>query len=250
MSLKNLAVGSDVEAPSTDNLGGGFTVNSGLYKMLIDVAYETKSAGGAIGIVLHLKSADPNERVQHRETLYVTSKAGLNYYLGGKNKDKKILLPGMQLFQQICKICVPGTKPDELIQEKKTIKVWNNEMKAEVPTEVDFIPELKDKPLYVGIVRVKENKRVPKEPGSSIYVDTPEAREYSKIHRVFYTDGFSTEEKEKGGEKPTFIQTWKKKHTSDYVDVSKWKEQKGAGGSSAAAAASAAASEVDDDLFD
>lgn len=249
MSLKNVAVGNDVEAPSTDNLGGGFTLNSGLYKMLIDVAYETKSAGGAIGVVFHLKSADPNERAQHRETIWLTSKAGLNYFLGGKNKDKKILLPGMQLFQQICKICVPGTKVDELIQEKKIVKVWNNEMKAEVPTEVDFIPELKDKPLYVGIVRVKENRRVPKEPGSSVYVDTAESREFARIHRVFYTDGFSTEEKEKGAEKPVFIQTWKNKHTHDYVDVSKWKEPKGASAGSATASAAAAA-EVDDDLFD
>jgi len=248
--MKDLAMGADVEAPSTDTLGGGFSVKSGLYKMVIDVAYKGKSAGGATSINLHLKSADPNERAQLRQTLWVVSKAGKNYFMGGKNKDKKIALPDMQTFDQICKICVPGTQPDELIEEKKTIKLWDNEKRAEVPTEVDYLPELKGKALFAGIRKCRENRRVPKEPGSKEYVDSNEERVFSELHRVFHVDGFSTEEKHAGVEKPAFVKTWKKKHVPDFVHDTYKEVSGGATPGAPAAAAAAAADDVDDDLFE
>ena len=250
MSLKNLSMGTDVEKPSTDNLGGGFKLKSGLYKMVIDVAYTSESTGGAQAINIHFKSADPSVRAQLRQTLWVVSKAGKNYFMGGKNKDKKIALPDMQTFDQICKICVPGTKPDELIEEKKTIKLWNYEMRSEVPTEVTTLPELKNKGIYVGVRYCVENKRAPKEPGSKVYVDTNERREFSEVHRVFHTDGFSTEEKEGKADKAAFIKTWQKKHTSDFEHDTFHEVGGSTTGASAVAAASAASADIDDDLFD
>lgn len=251
MSLKKLSMGADVEKPSTDNLGGGFALKSGLYKMVIDVAYTSTSKGGAEAINIHFKSADPSVNAQLRQTLWVVSKAGNNFFMGGKNKDKKIALPDMQTFDQICKICVPGTKPDELVVEQKTIKLWNPETRSETPQEVPTLPELKDKAIYVGVRACKENKRVPKEPGSKEYVDSNESRDFSEVHRVFHTDGFSTEEKHNKAEKATFITTWKKKHTPDFVHDT-FKEVKGGAiaGAPAAAAAAAAADDVDDELFD
>lgn len=251
MSLKNLALGDDVERPSTDNLGGGFKASSGLYPMIVDVAYAEKTDKGSQAIHIHFKSADKNSNMKYRKTLYVTSgdeKGNLPYYLGGKNKDKKITLPDMQMFEQICKICVPDIKPEDLVEERKTIKLWNYEMKAEVPTEVDALTDLLNKKLLVGLRVVRQNKRAPKEPGSKIYVDTNEPVEFTELHRVFYPDGFSVEEKQAGADSAEFVKTWKAKHTPDYVHDT----FKGIGGATPGAPASAAAASaaVEDDLFD
>jgi hypothetical protein len=252
MSLKNLKMGDEIERPSTDTLGGSFNPDSGLYPMIIDVAYQSKSKGGAQAINIHLKSADPAKQVSLRQTLWVTSgdeKGNLPYFMGGKNKDKKIPLPDYQTFEQICMICVPGTKPDELAEEEKTLKLWNSEMRAEVPTEVMTLPQLKDQTFLAGIRKCRENKRVPKEPGSKIYVPVNEERVFSELHRVFFPNGFSVEEKAADADAPEFAKTWKKKHTSDYV-YDTYKEVTGAAGTPAAAAASAAAAAIDDDIFD
>ena len=57
MSMKNLKMGTDVEVPSTDSLDGGFKLPSGLYKMVIDVAYNEETDSGATAVHLHFKGS-------------------------------------------------------------------------------------------------------------------------------------------------------------------------------------------------
>ena len=74
-------------ADEKDSVGSTGALDSGLYKAKVALAYITKSAGGAMGLVLNLKT-DANREI--RQTLWMTSgtaKGAKNYY-EDKNGDK------------------------------------------------------------------------------------------------------------------------------------------------------------------
>lgn len=240
------SVDSDVEVSSTDTLGGNALPKTGLYKMVIDVAYTGKSTGGATHVTINFKSADPAVNAYHTEVLWVKSKKGLSYYMGGKNKDKKIILPSMQTFQQILAIC--DLDPNNVKVENKTISLWDKEKKAMAPTEVPVLTELKGKILYAGLRTVRENKN--KQDAEGNWVPSNDERLYNELHRVFYPDGFSVEEKKLGAKEPAFVKTWKDKNTPDFV-VDKFKAVKEVSSSAPSHEdAIALADSLDDDLFD
>lgn len=212
--LSNLAVGSDIETTNLDSLGGSYIKSTGLYPCTIDMAYTAKSASGALGLHLHLKSVQDKSVI--RQTLWVTTgdkKGNRNYY---KTKDdKKFLLPGMQLAEQIAEICA-GKPMAALTSEKKMIKLWDYNASAEKPTEADVVSELLNQNILIGLMKHRENRNV--KDGNGKYVPTKDDRIFNEIDKVFYPDGFSTTEKRAEAAEAKVHKQWAEKYPSDYVE--------------------------------
>lgn len=247
MSIAALQLEADVEATNEDVLGGGgFTLDTGLYPMIIDNAYLDKSSGGAMNINLHLKKKTGGNQI-YRQTIYITSgekKGKLPYYVG---KDgKKHPLPGYSMVNLIHKITT-GKPLKDIAPEKKIVKLWDFDTSSEQPREVPVVTEMVGQEILIGMHKVRENKRAKQ---GDEWVDTNEVREFNEINKVFYPDGFTVTEKAAEAEEAAFVTKWTEANTSDYVR-DKFKPVAGApaigGGSSNTPSTVAAAP---DDLFD
>jgi len=214
MNIAALQLDTDVESTDEDTLGGGsFILDTGLYPMVVNMAYLDKSAGGAMNINLHLKKADGGNQV-FRHTIYITSgdkKGNKPYYVN--QAGKKFPLPGYSLVDLITQITA-DVKLGVVATEKKIVKLWDFQASAEVPREVPVITEMLNKTLLIGMQKHRENKKVK---DGDKYVDTNEAREFNEIHKVFHADGYTVAEKLAEADEAVFVETWKDANPSDYV---------------------------------
>jgi len=213
MSINQLAINDDVEKGNTDTLGGGFTKPTGLTPCTIDMAYLGKSKGGAMSLNLHLKLA--TDKTVIRQTLWVTSgdaKGNKNFYVN--QAGKKFLLPGMQLADQIARITT-GKPMAELSAEEKTINLWDYEASAEKPTKVPALTQIIGQPILLGLLKIRENKRV--NDGSGNYVPSKDERTFNEIDKVFYPDGYTVTEKDANAKEAKFHKRWSDKYDSDYI---------------------------------
>jgi len=99
--LNNLKTDSSIEEEK-DVLGGRTVFPTGLYTMVIDMAYLDTSKGGAVNLNLTFKDASGRS---FNQTLYLTSgtaKGGLNYYTA-KDGTKRYL-PGFNQANAICRL--------------------------------------------------------------------------------------------------------------------------------------------------
>ena len=196
-------------------LGGGFVKPTGLYPLVVDMAYLAKSQGGAMSLNLHLRMAD-DPSVIIRQTLYVTSgdkKGNKNFYLD-KNKKKR-LLPGMIQADQIAAITT-GKRMAVLTPEEKTIKLWDYESQAEKPTKVHALTEMIGQSILVGLLKVRTNKV--KRDSNGKYVDQVDDRTFNEIDKIFHADGFSVTEKAAEAETAQFHLRWADKYPEDFID--------------------------------
>jgi len=216
MSIKGLEIGSDIETTNEDTLGGGsFIRDSGLYPMSVDVAYLDKSKAGALSLNLHLRVIEGDNRLV-KETLYLTSgdtKGNKNFYIN-KKTGKKVLLPGRSMGEQIARILTDQPMA-QLTPEEKTIKLYDFDLKKEVPTPVASLTEMVGQELLIGLHKCVENKRVE---SNGKWVDTNNKREFNEIHKVFYPDGFSVTERNAEAEEAVFVNTWRNKFDAEYVN--------------------------------
>jgi len=215
MSIQGLAIDSDVESTNTDTLGGSFIKPTGLYPVMVDMAYLSKSVGGAMALNLHLKQVD-GDRSIIRQTLWVTSgdkKGNKNYYVG--QDGKKRLLPGMIQGDQIALIAT-GKHLGVLSTEEKTIKLWDFESSAEKPTKVNAVTEMIGKPLLIAVIKNRSNKV--KKDSNGVYVDQPEERFSNELDKIFYPDGFSVTEKAAEAAEPLFHKKWADKYDANFIN--------------------------------
>lgn len=227
--LSTLATDSSIEN-ETDVVGGGYSpLDSDIYAAKVDLAYMTKSSGGAIGVVLHLKT-DAGRDV--RQTVYVTSgekKGQKNYY---EKDGQKHYLPGFNLMNSLALLTV-GKELSQLDTEDKVINLYNYEAKAEVPTKVPVITDLMNQPIYAAIVKQLVDKRAKADDGS--YQPTGESREENEIDKFFrHKDKMTTAEIRAQAEAPAFFERWQAKWKGEVKD----KTTKTAGGGQKAAALS------------
>jgi len=212
MSIKGLSVDADVETPNADTLGGGFVKPTGLYGCIVDLAYLSKAASGAMALNLHLKVASDKSII--RQTLYVTtgdSKGNRNYYTTAEGKKK--LLAGMAMGELISTITTE--KPlAKHTPEEKTVNLYDFTAQAEKPTKVDALTEMIGKPILVGLHKVRTNK-VTKD-GKGGYNTLAEERFVNEIDKVFYPDGASVTEK-KAKSPALFHKSWQDKYDADFV---------------------------------
>lgn len=242
--LATLTTDSSI-ADEKDSVGGGGPLESGLYAAKVALAYISKSAGGALGLVLNLKT-DAGKEI--RQTLWMTSgtaKGCKNYY-EDKNGDKQYL-PGFNHANSLALLTV-GKEISALETETKVVNVYSSEAKAEVPTKVEMLMDLLDQEIIVGLIKQTVDK-TKKNEATGAYEPTGETRDENEIDKLFRAkDRMTTAEIRAQAETATFIDTWDAKFSGQ----TKMKA-KGAAGTAgapkAAAGAPAAAKKPTTSLF-
>lgn len=214
--LQNLKSDESI-AGERDSVGSSGPVESGLYPSTIALAYLTKSAGGAVGLVLNVKASSGREV---RQTLWMTSgtaKGGTNYYT---DKDgAKQYLPGFNLANSLALLAV-GKEISELSTETKVVNAYSPEAKAEVPTKVEMLVDLLGKEIIVGLIKQTVDKTQKNDAG--VYVPTGEVREENEIDKFFRArDRMTTAEIRGQATEATFIETWEAKWAGKTRDKAK-----------------------------
>jgi hypothetical protein len=190
----------------TDSVGGNSTLDSGLYGCTVTMAYINKSAGGAMGLVLTMKTADGKEV---RQTLWMTSgtaKGCKNYY---EKDGEKSYLPGFNHANALC-LLAAGKEVSAMDTETKLVKVYSPEAKAEVPTKVEVVMDLLNKEILVGLIKQTVDKTQKNDQG--IYVPTGETRDENEIDKLFRaSDRMTTSEIKAKATEAGFADTWESK---------------------------------------
>jgi hypothetical protein len=190
---------------------GGTILDSALYPANVKLAYLTKSAGGAVGLVLNAKT-DAGREI--RQTLWMTSgtaKGGMNFYI---DKDgAKQYLPGFNLANSLSLLTV-GKEIGELDTEVKVVNAYSPEAKAEIPTKVEMLVELLGQDILIGVIKQTVDKTVKNDAG--VYVPTGETREENEVDKFFRArDRLTVAEIRAKSEEAAFAAVWEAKHTGN-----------------------------------
>jgi len=245
MSIAALQLGSNVEQPNEDVIvAGGFTLPTGLYAMIVQNAYLDKTSTGAMMMHLHLKRKTGGNQVYRFSDCIVSgdTKGNKPTYI----KDgKEFPLPGYSKMNQICQITT-GLTLGQITPEKKLIKLYDFDAKAEVPREVPVVTEMVGQEILVGLQLRRENKRARQ---NGKWIDTNDTREFNEIDKIFYPDGFTVTEKKAEATEAGFVEKWRAANPDGQV-IDKFKAVAGApAGKSAAGAPASTAAAAPDDLF-
>lgn len=214
--LANLTTDATI-ATEKDSIGGPRTLDSGLYGCTVSMAYINKSAGGAMGLVLTLKTAEGNEV---RQTLWMTSgtaKGCKNFY--EDKQGAKQYLPGFTHANALCLLTV-GKEISALETETKVVNVYSPEAKAEVPTKVEVLMDLLNQEIIVGLIKQNVDKTVKDDAG--VYVATGETRDENEIDKFFRAkDKMTTAEIRAQADEAVFINSWETKWKDKVKDRAK-----------------------------
>lgn len=201
--LSNLSSDSSI-ADEKDILGDSRVLNSGLYKVKVVHAYVTKSDGGAVGLVLNLKT-DAGQDL--RSTQWMTSgtaKGAKNFY---EKDGEKHYLPGFIMANALCLLTV-GKEISQLETETKVIPVYNSEAKGEIPTKVEMLTDLLGQEVLAGVIKQTVDK-TKKNPITGVFEATGETREENEIDKLFRArDRMTTAEIRAKAETAAFADTW------------------------------------------
>ena len=207
-ALANLSTDESI-IDERDSVGGGGTVESGLYKQTITMAYLTTSKGGAMGLVLVLKNEDGREV---KQTLWMTSgtaKGGKNYY---EKDGKKNYLPGFNLANSLCLLTV-GKEISKMETETKVVSIYSYDAKAEVPTKVEVFMDLLGTQIITGLIKQVVDKTAMNDQ-TNLYEPTGETREENEIDKFFRaSDKMTKAEIVAQAAEPVFYNTWDAKWT-------------------------------------
>lgn len=214
--LANLTTDATI-ATEKDSIGGSRPLDSGLYGCTVSMAYINKSAGGAMGLVLTLKTAEGNEV---RQTLWMTSgtaKGCKNFY--EDKQGAKQYLPGFTHANALCLLTV-GKEISALETETKVVNVYSPEAKAEVPTKVEVLMDLLNQEIIVGLIKQNVDKTVKNDAG--VYVATGETRDENEIDKFFRAkDKMTTAEIRAQADEAAFINSWEAKWKDKVKDRAK-----------------------------
>ena len=166
-----------------ETLGTGRLFDTGIYPMVVDMAYLDQSTGGAHSLTVTLKSMDGKTL---KETLWITggkAKGQLTYFLN-KNGDKQDL-PGFAIANAISALST-GKELGDHTPEEKMVNVFNYDLKKEVPTAKQVFVALIGQKISVAIQKQIVDKTAKAADGS--YQPTGETREQNEIVGVYNTD--------------------------------------------------------------
>lgn len=218
------------ESVEVDRLGGDYKVlESGIYVAQIEHAYVTNSASSeAKGIHLRLKvnasAMGGSEEQTFNQTFWITNREGAPTYTNSKGEVK--LLAGFQKMNAFFHLFL-GMDITAYSFHKRTFKLYNPELKEEVPTEVDAIPELIEGYIGIAVQKLRVNKQ--EKDSNGVYQNTNEERFINEIDKFFLLgdDGkaYTLQEVQAKAE-PEFSNAWAAKWTGKVVD--KFKETAGA----------------------
>jgi len=214
MSLLSNLTSDDAIANEKDSVGGGGVLASGLYPATVSLAYATKSAGGATGLVVHAKTSEGRDI---RQTLWMTSgtaKGAKNYY---EKDGVKNYLPGY-IAANALSLLATGKEIFQLETEIKVVNVYSYDAKAEVPTKVEVPVDLMGKEIVIGLIKQTVDKTTKNET-TGAYEPTGETREENEIDKFFRAaDMMTTAEIRGAANEPVFYNTWSEKWTDKVRD--------------------------------
>ena len=212
----NLKTDNDIQEQG-DSLGGARVLDSGLYDMVIDIAYFDKSSGGAMS--MNFVFTDGSTEV--KQTVWITSgdaKGNKNFYTD--SSGTKQYLPGFNIANAICLLTVGKELADVAsTTEKKVIKLYNYTEKKELPTEVTMATELLGKPITIGLIKQIVDKNVKDASGN--YVPSGDTREENEVDRVFrQSDKMTVAEIKAKEDSVSFYEAWSSKWNGQVRDKS------------------------------
>lgn len=235
--LAGLTTAQDIK-PEVDSVGTSGPLDSGIYLGTVAMAYLEESKGGAVAVVLTIKT-DCGRELRNQK-LWVqsgTAKGRKNFYLD--KEGKKNYLPGFTTANSLA-LLAAGKELSQLTPEDKTIKIYNFEAGADVPTQVPVLTELLDKQVYVGVIRQTVDKNVKDANGN--YVPSGETRDENELDKFWrQRDKLTTAEILAGATEPAFYNTWEAK----WAGVTKSKAKGAATGGAPVAKAAAAGGPVE-----
>jgi hypothetical protein len=189
----------------TDHVPSGKygVVDSGLYNCTVEMAYIKESAKGAIAVALTLKDENGHEI---KEDLWIQSgnaKGNKNYYEG---KNGKAYLPGFTAIDSLC-LLATGKALSTQDTEEKAVKVWSYDAKTDVPTQVQVLVDLLDKPITVGVLRKTVDKTAEGPDGE--WHPTGEHIDRNEINKFFRAaDRLTTAEIRSGTTEGAYCAKW------------------------------------------
>ena len=203
-------------AKESDVLGGGFApLETAIYGAVIKSAYLHTAASGARAVVF---AADINGK-EYRETMYYSSNTnnGLKTYFIDNTTGKKRNLPGFATIDSLC-IIAAGMLFTSMTPVPKIQNIYNYDLSKDVPTEVQMLDALTDKPVYLAIQNVLENKQI-KNTVTGKYVDTAKTRNVNNIVKVFHpTTKMTAVEIAEGSAVAAFYESWETTKTGITID--------------------------------
>ena len=216
MSLFASIQNANIQTKEEDVLGGSRTVPSNVYPAGIKLAYLDAAASGAICVVFDFAMLVNGKERNHKETIYISNKNKEFTYKDKQSGENKPL-PGFVTVDSICK-AVTGKSITELSTEKKTIKVYDYDQKAEVPQEKEVLMDLIRGKLELGIIETIVDKNVKTDNG---YVPSGETREQNELSKVFNEDGLTQLEKESGATEAKFKAAWLEQYAGKKINKAK-----------------------------
>lgn len=203
-----------------DRLGGGFQpLETDIYTMTIKGFYAGQSDGGAKCINIVALREDGKE---YRETVYITNKAGENFFLNKDDKSKKVPLPGFTTIDDIC-LVTTGKDLSEQLFEEKTIMVYDFDARKDLPKVVMQAVDVVGEKVDLGIYQIQEPKNE-KNDQTGNYEPTDKIMTKNVIRKVWNTEARMTVAEAQNGveEQGVFWAKWQETHKGK-VDDSKVK---------------------------
>lgn len=190
MTNNSLKLDNDIEIDEKDVISGVFTVDSDIYDLTIDMAYLDMSQNEAKRFHLHVVKPEKNISLKFSFTLSTNKFNGKRNYYIDQRTNKKKALPGYSQVNAISMLSV-GIGLGDLKQVEKTIKVFDYDLKKEMPVNKPVFTELLGKPITLGIKKEivnvkKQNKKTKK------YEPTAKTRTINEVDRVFRTSDHLT----------------------------------------------------------
>ena len=182
-----------------DRLGGQQLFNSGVYLATIKGAYLDKSSGGSLGAFLSFEI----DGKQLRYTQYLTNKQGENFY----TKDgKNYMMMGYLAIDALMQL-VAECPLEDAVTEDKIVKIWDNDLKKEVPQTREVFVDLLDKQVKIAVLR--QIVDVTKKGDDGKYHPNGETKEENECVKFFHAETDQTlKEAMDGIEGGVFMQSW------------------------------------------
>ena len=218
MGLFDQVNSSTTVTPEKDNVKGQKRepLASDIYNLIIKHAYVTKAKSGAMAVNLLLTT--PADR-EIKMTEYITSgdaKGNKTFY----EKDKKdgsgkeqFNLPGFSLIDALSHI-VTGKSILSATSEKKSIKLYDFDSKAEKVTEVDMLIDLVGKPVCGAVLHQIQDKTA-KNAQTGEYEATGKVYATNVVDKFLSPDERKTSTEIKNNIPADFAEKW----------LAKWKDQ-------------------------
>lgn len=182
-----------------DRLGGQQLFNSDVYLATIKGAYLDKSSGGSLGAFLSFEI----DGKQLRYTQYLTNKQGENFY----TKDgKNFMMMGYLAIDALMQL-VAECPLEDAVTEDKIVKIWDNDLKKEVPQTREVFVDLLDKQVKIAVLR--QIVDVTKKGDDGKYHPNGETKEENECVKFFHAETDQTlKEAMDGIEGGVFMQSW------------------------------------------